>query len=121
MRTSFHHQPEAQHPKSPAIHAGRPITPSLEERLFIWRRRRAYQQCRHARPYSGVSNFAHFESPRRMPALGHKRTNAILTDTSALCQSRPLHRSKQPLYLVAASAWVSGETSESGMLMPISR
>src|SRR5215467_6321813 len=29
-RTSFHHQPEAQHPKSSAIHKlGRPITPSL--------------------------------------------------------------------------------------------
>jgi len=28
--TSFHHQPEAQHPKSSAIHKlGRPITPSL--------------------------------------------------------------------------------------------
>jgi hypothetical protein len=28
-RTSFHHQPEAQHPKSSAIHKlGRPITPS---------------------------------------------------------------------------------------------
>jgi hypothetical protein len=30
MRTSFHHQPEAQHPKSSAIHKlGRPITPSV--------------------------------------------------------------------------------------------
>jgi hypothetical protein len=30
MRTSFHHQPEAQHPKSSAIHKlGRPITPSF--------------------------------------------------------------------------------------------
>jgi CheY-like chemotaxis protein len=29
-RTSFHHQPEAQHPKSSAIHKKRrPITPSL--------------------------------------------------------------------------------------------
>jgi hypothetical protein len=29
-RTSFHHQPEAQHPKSSAIHKlGRPITPSF--------------------------------------------------------------------------------------------
>ena len=28
--TSFHHQPEAQHPKSSAIHKlGRPITPSV--------------------------------------------------------------------------------------------
>jgi hypothetical protein len=28
--TSFHHQPEAQHPKSSAIHKlGRPITPSF--------------------------------------------------------------------------------------------
>jgi hypothetical protein len=32
-RTSFQHQPEAQHPKSSAIHKlGRPITPSLEGR-----------------------------------------------------------------------------------------
>jgi putative tryptophan/tyrosine transport system substrate-binding protein len=30
QRTSFHHQPEAQHPKSSAIHKlGRPITPSF--------------------------------------------------------------------------------------------
>jgi len=30
MRTSFHHQPEAQHPKSSSYpQAGRPITPSL--------------------------------------------------------------------------------------------
>ena len=30
MQTSFHHQPEAQHPKSSTIHKlGRPITPSL--------------------------------------------------------------------------------------------
>src|SRR5262245_10007699 len=28
LRTSFHHQPEAQHPKSSAIHSRRPITPS---------------------------------------------------------------------------------------------
>src|SRR6516165_1488090 len=29
-RTSFHHQPEAQHPKSSAVHKlGRPITPSI--------------------------------------------------------------------------------------------
>ena len=30
MRTSFHHQPEAQHPKSSSYpQAGRPITPSF--------------------------------------------------------------------------------------------
>ena len=29
MRTSFHHQPEAQHQISSYQHAGRPITPSI--------------------------------------------------------------------------------------------
>ena len=29
MRTSFHHQPEAQHQISSYQHAGRPITPSF--------------------------------------------------------------------------------------------
>ncbi len=29
MRTSFHHQPEAQHPNFQLPTAGRPITPSL--------------------------------------------------------------------------------------------
>jgi hypothetical protein len=29
MRTSFHHQPEAQHPNFPLSTTGRPITPSL--------------------------------------------------------------------------------------------
>ena len=29
MRTSFHHQPEAQHPNFPLSTSGRPITPSL--------------------------------------------------------------------------------------------
>ncbi|SHN86501.1 Aminotransferase class-III [Bradyrhizobium erythrophlei] len=34
-RTSFHHQPEAQHPKSSAIHKlGRPITPSSGKKAF---------------------------------------------------------------------------------------
>ena len=30
MRTSFHHQPEAQHPNFPLSTSCRPITPSLE-------------------------------------------------------------------------------------------
>jgi hypothetical protein len=30
MRTSFHHQPEAQHPNFQLSQAGRPITPSFE-------------------------------------------------------------------------------------------
>jgi hypothetical protein len=42
-RTSFHHQPEAQHPKSSAIHKlGRPITPSFgEKRTSTGRQSRA--------------------------------------------------------------------------------
>jgi hypothetical protein len=35
-RTSFHHQPEAQHPKSSAIHKlGRPIIPSLVREAVV--------------------------------------------------------------------------------------
>src|SRR5215471_3749121 len=40
MRTSFHHQPEAQHPKSSSYpQAGRPITPSFgTKRTWRWYR-----------------------------------------------------------------------------------
>jgi hypothetical protein len=47
MRTSFHHQPEAQHPKSSAIHklpADYPIFPSKAD------------ISRHARPAAVVAN-----------------------------------------------------------------
>jgi hypothetical protein len=55
-RTSFHHQPEAQHPKSSAIHklaADYPIyyDPSLFERTYDWMRARGLTegQSEHAR------------------------------------------------------------------------
>jgi hypothetical protein len=35
MRTSFHHQPEAQHPNFPLSTSGRPITPSLPPKADI--------------------------------------------------------------------------------------
>ncbi|MGA6936879.1 MAG: hypothetical protein WB041_16085, partial [Pseudolabrys sp.] len=41
-RTSFHHQPEAQHPKSSAIHKSRrPITPSIGGKADIGQHLRA--------------------------------------------------------------------------------
>ena len=62
MRTSFHHQPEAQHPKSSAIHKYAGRLPHL------------WVMSRHRVPSASC------------PFFPSKRTFVSAIDTSALCQ-----------------------------------
>jgi hypothetical protein len=84
MRTSFHHQPEAQHPKSSAIHklAGR--LPHLLGVKRTWRlivRMSAFDPKRTCHdPQLSLSGSAAASSYPRSPFPGHTLENATLRD-----------------------------------------
>src|ERR1017187_2821715 len=77
MRTSFHHQPEAQHPKSPAIETPAGRLPHL------W--------VKSGQTIAG-------ENPT-LSALVQKRTNAGTVGLSAKCQQRPFALRKTVIFL----------------------
>ena len=60
MRTSFHHQPEAQHPNFQLSTAGRPITPSFGSKADISQRLADDRDFMRTRPSVAVQKSASF-------------------------------------------------------------
>ena len=69
MRTSFHHQPEAQHPKSPAIYTPAGRLPHLWSKSDQILRRSEMMRCAN-RDHRTAVNGILTEPPRRRALVG---------------------------------------------------